>query len=202
MILLCLLRYKYYEHSLLYSEVFTTTLSCDMNFETFPYDYHECIINFKNWYGSEWRVQLQSPKIYMLDKNGKEIGGSKFNYTKSGRLNYNFNLESLPNSVYLENGLNWSLAQVKLNFERTEKSQAEIFSGYHTTTGLFAFLSLFSFFINIDAVPGTLFSYFLNCLPKHRIFLYSFREDHSFLSLEIGTNSNSCHNISIFYIIN
>ena len=99
----CLLRYSYYEHLLIFSEIFTTTLSCDMNFESFPYDYHECIINFKNWYGSAWRVQLQSPKIYMLDKNGLEIGGSEFNYTKSGRLNYNFNLKSLPKSVYLEN---------------------------------------------------------------------------------------------------
>ena len=158
--LFCLLRYKYYEHLSEYSEVFTTKLSCDMNFGSFPYDYHDCIINFKNWYGSEWRVQLQSPKISMLDKNGLEIGGSKFNYTKSGRLNYNFNLESLPNTVYLENGRNFSLAQVKLNFQRTEKSQAEIFSGYHTTTGVFAFLSLFSFFINPEVVPGT--NYFLS----------------------------------------
>ena len=136
-----------------------------MNFGSFPHDYHDCIINFKNWYGSEWRVQLQSPKISMLDKNGLEIGGSEFNYTKSGRLNYNFNLESLPNSVYLENGLNWSQARVKMNFERNVKSQAEIFSGYHTITGLFAFLSLISFFINLDAVPGNNFPCFLNFLP-------------------------------------
>ena len=163
--LFCLLRYKYYEHLLEYSEVFTTKLSCDMNFGSFPYDYHDCIINFKNWYGSEWRVQLQSPKISMLDKNGLEIGGSEFNYTKSGRLNYNFNLESLPDSVYLENGLNWSQARVKMNFERNVKSQTEIFSGYHTITGLFAFLSLISFFINLDAVPGNNFPCFLNCLP-------------------------------------
>ena len=91
----------------------------------------------------------------MLDKNGNEIGGSEFNYPESGRLDYNFNLKSLPNTVYWEKGNNYSLAQVKLNFRRTEKSQAEILSGYHTTTGIFAFLSLISFFINIDAVPGT-----------------------------------------------
>ena len=165
--LFCLLRYKYYEHLLEYSEVFTIKLSCDMNFGSFPNDYHDCIINFKNWYGSEWRVQLQSPKISMLDKSGVEIGGSEFNYTKSGRLNYNFNLESLPNSVYLENGLNWSQARVKMNFERNVKSQIEIFSGYHTITGLFAFLSLISFFINLDAVPGNNFPCFLNFLPLY-----------------------------------
>ena len=134
-----------------------------MNFENFPYDFHECIMNFKNWEGSYWRVELQSPKIHMLDKNGREVGGSELNYAKyanSGRLDYNFNLKSLPNTLYMEKGKNYSLSQVKLNFERTDKSRAEIFSGYHTTTGIFAFLSLVSFFINLDAVPGKPFSIF------------------------------------------
>ena len=111
-------------------------MSCQLNFEAFPYDFHECIINFKNWYGSAWRVKLQSPKIYTIDKYGKEIGGSEFNFDKSSRLDYNFNLKSLPNTEYTENGYNYSLAQVKLNFKRTEKSQAEIFSGYHSIQGL------------------------------------------------------------------
>jgi hypothetical protein len=134
-----------------------------MNFENFPYDFHECIMNFKNWEGSYWRVELQSPKIHMLDKNGREVGGSELNYAKytnSSRLDYNFNLKSLPNTLYMEKGKNYSLSQVKLNFERTDKSRAEIFSGYHTTTGIFAFLSLVSFFINLDAVPGKPFSIF------------------------------------------
>ena len=103
---------------------------------------------------------MQSPKIYTIDKYGKEIGGSEFNFDKSSRLDYNFNLKSLPNTEYTENGYNYSLAQVKLNFKRTEKSQAEIFSGYHTPTGIFAILSLVSFFINPDAVPGTYFLFF------------------------------------------
>ena len=99
----------------------------------------------------------------MLDKNGREVGGSELNYAKytnSSRLDYNFNLKSLPNTLYMEKGKNYSLSQVKLNFERTDKSRAEIFSGYHTTTGIFAFLSLVSFFINLDAVPGKPFSIF------------------------------------------
>ena len=31
---------------------------------------------------------------------------------------------------------------------------------------------------------------------------YSFRRNYSFLNLEIVANSNSCHNISIFYLVN
>ena len=101
-----------------------------------------------------FRLVLNSPKIYTVDSNGKEIGGSEFNFPNNGRLDYNFNLKSLPSSDFLENGLRYSLAQVKLNFTRTEKSQAEIFSGFHITTGVFAFLSLISFFIHPDIVPG------------------------------------------------
>ena len=37
---------------------------------------------------------------------------------------------------------------------------------------------------------------------EYRISSYSFRRNYSFLNLEIAANSNSCHNISIFYLIN
>ena len=37
---------------------------------------------------------------------------------------------------------------------------------------------------------------------KYRISSYSFLRNYSFLNLEIVANSNSCRNISIFYLIN
>ena len=37
---------------------------------------------------------------------------------------------------------------------------------------------------------------------RYHISSYSFRENYSFLNLEILANSNSCSNISIFYLIN
>ena len=45
-------------------------------------------------------------------------------------------------------------------------------------------------------IVSTLFFY------KYHISSYSFRGNYSFLNLEIGANSNSCRNISIFYLIN
>jgi hypothetical protein len=42
----------------------------------------------------------------------------------------------------------------------------------------------------------------LNFSDLYRISSYSFRGNYSFLSLEIVANSNSCCNISIFYLIN
>ena len=47
-----------------------------------------------------------------------------------------------------------ALVQVKLEFERTKRSRNRIFTGYHVTTAIFAILSLLSFSIQTDTVPG------------------------------------------------
>ena len=46
------------------------------------------------------------------------------------------------------------------------------------------------------------FKTILLCLSLYRISSYSFLENYSLLNLEIVANSNSCRNISIFYLIN
>ena len=57
---------------------------------------------------------------------------------------------SLPSSVYVENGFEYSIARVKMDFKRTDRSRSEIFSRYHGQTGTFSLLSLISFSINQD----------------------------------------------------
>ena len=46
------------------------------------------------------------------------------------------------------------MTQVKIDFHRSEKSRKKIFGGYHVTTATFSLLSLISFFIHPDVVPG------------------------------------------------
>ena len=57
-------------------------------------------------------------------------------------------------SMFLDDGNEYSQTQIKMTFKRTEKSRTKIFGGYHATTAIFALLSLLSFFIQPDAVPG------------------------------------------------
>ena len=57
-------------------------------------------------------------------------------------------------SMFLDDGNEYSQTQIKMTFKRTGKSRTKIFGGYHATTAIFALLSLLSFFIQPDAVPG------------------------------------------------
>ena len=139
-----------------YSEQFFTEISCDQVFNDFPFDLHSCTLDIKNWIGWNAVVQLNSPKIfnYTLDQNGNEIGGSEITYTNSNRLDYDFEFKSLPSDVFFENGYNYSKAVIEINFNRTNTSRKKIFNNFYISCGTFAGLSLVSFFIKPDVVPG------------------------------------------------
>ena len=149
--------YSYLKQKLRYSVVFTVKIACSLDFQTYPFDSHTCLMNVNNWLGKDTRITFGNPKIYTNDgfyTEGKEIGGKEFELETDGRLDYNFKFESLPSSTFIDSGYEYALAQVKIDFERTNKSRAEIFGGYHATTAIFAMLSLLSFFIQPSAVPG------------------------------------------------
>ena len=72
----------------------------------------------------------------------------------SERLDYNFIFKPLEPTFYYDDGYTYSMAQLELSFSRTEKSKNQIFGGYYAGTLTFASLSLVSFFIHPDMVPG------------------------------------------------
>ena len=69
-------------------------------------------------------------------------------------MNYDFDFKVLPSSSFSDSGFDYALAQVQIDLERTDKSRRKIFGGYHATTAVFAILSLVSFFIQPEVVPG------------------------------------------------
>ena len=147
--------YFYPKKMVKYTMILTPKISCNLDFHAFPFDSHECTLDLKNWISTSYRISLNSPKIYTNDNNGKEIGGQELKITKNhGKLDYNFGFKTLPSSVYVDGGYEYSLAQVKMFFQRTEKSRLKIFGGYHLTTTIFALLSLLSFSIQLDIVAG------------------------------------------------
>ena len=146
--------YSYPTKYLRYSVIFVTKVSCKLDFQTFPFDNHECDLILKNWVGGSYRIVLKSPSIYGLDENGQEVEGKYFNITGNNRLNYKFRFESLPTTEFQDDGHKYSETRIKMIFERTEKSRTKIFGGYHATTAIFSILSLISFFIHPEVVPG------------------------------------------------
>ena len=148
--------YNYLSNTLRYSVIFVAKVSCKLDFQSFPFDNHECDLLLRNWNGASYWIVLKSPTIYGLDDNGNDIEGKHFNITMTGnnKLDYRFWFESLPTTEYQDNGLKYSETGIKMIFERTQKSQIKIFGGYHETTAIFSILSLISFFIQPEVVPG------------------------------------------------
>ena len=100
-------------------------------------------------------MRLNIPKIWTTDlKTGHEIGGQNFTVENDNRLSFNFKFETLGSKTYTVNNFDYSMVQVRMNMTRTEKNRNKIFGGYHLTTGIFAILSLISYFIPPDSVPG------------------------------------------------
>ena len=70
------------------------------------------------------------------------------------RMKYHFTFETLNSTSYPNNGYPYSMAEIRMNLTRTDKSRQKIFGSYHASTGIFAGLSLVSYFIPPDIVPG------------------------------------------------
>ena len=72
----------------------------------------------------------------------------------NGRLKYDFDFKALPPSAFSDFGHDYSNSKLEIKFGRTEKSRSKIFGGYYMESEIFAMLSLISFFIHSDSVPG------------------------------------------------
>ena len=143
--------YHYPDNRVHYATVMTTTISCPMNFETFPFDTHECTMDLKNWIGKNSRVELNTPIILTNDENDNEIGGKDFELGVRSGMNYDFFFKALPPTTFVDDGHQYSMVQIKINFDRTAKSRNKVFSAYHAQTTTLSLLSLLSYFTPPEA---------------------------------------------------
>lgn len=122
-----------------------------MNFQSFPFDSHHCILYLKNWIGSTRRVILNPPILLTNYEDGNNHEVDEITLTGG---NYDFNFKTLPTLNFKDGGDGGSMALVEINFKRTSASQNQVFGGYYVHTATFAALSLLSYFINQSVVPG------------------------------------------------
>ena len=135
------------------------------------------ILDIKNWIGWSEVVILNSPNIRTITEDGKEIGDKIINKTNPG-LKFDFKFESMPSKDFPVNGYPYSMTQIKMNLTRTEQSRKKIFGSYHASTGIFAIISLISFFIPPDVVPGrmglliTLYLILINAYREYTVIFF------------------------------
>ena len=132
-----------------YSEEIKLTFFCKFHFNDFPFDYHECSLEYgDDLYGTNG-IKLNTANIYYhgretsFDDDPIVISDSPFPYE--------FQLESIPMfEKHYEGHGNYSYTGIIFKMRRN--SLGQLLSGYYYPTGSFAILSLISFLIPPDQV--------------------------------------------------
>ena len=135
-----------------YQEYLQLSLSCGMDFQHYPYDSHECIMSLTNVIGNLALVTLQSPLIYAGNVTQNSTGKS---YTaQKDKLQFDVWVEPLNSTIISAFGTNYSTAQVKFHLKRKSTIISNLLSSYYAPTSVLAFMSLISFSIDPNVVPG------------------------------------------------
>ena len=136
-------------HKLDYGEEFQLTLSCYFHFEKFPFDFHECPIQFGTY--------VLSTKALTFDKITVSYGET---VTEEGKESIFINGLALPFQFELvanktikqkvSSNLNYTFPGIIIKMRRN--SLGRLLTGFYCPTASFALLSMISFLINPDVV--------------------------------------------------
>ena len=134
--------------------LYRTQVVCEMDFSTFPFDSHTCYWKFRSYYEN---MNTEILKIsHLQDEEDATIATKDKPIEKQTKL--------LPFDVKIslgeEGGFdsigseNKSTISVQFKFTRSTEGRQNLITGYYIPTGLFATLSLISYLIKPEIVPG------------------------------------------------
>ena len=125
--------------------------SCQMHFGGYPYDTHKCVIGLSNSIGTSDLVTLNPPKLYPRQQT-KQNGS--FLHLSDNNVQFDITFRSLPSSTTQEFSNNYSLAQFEITLSRKPDAARQLLPSYFVPTLIFSVLSLISFCIRLEQVPG------------------------------------------------
>ena len=131
-------------------ETFQLTFSCNFDFSEFPFDSHDCPIEYGSSFFSLKEMRLNQTEA-VFGNISTYVGGDPITLDKLP-FPFEFQLVVQPTfektSVY--RGLTFSYTRVVLKMRR--KSPGQLLCGYFYPTAAFALLSMLSFLIKPDVV--------------------------------------------------
>ena len=145
----------WYKHpqSLFLQTMERLTLACQMTFSSYPFDSHSCSINLANFIGKSSLVVMNPLKVYSRNESGQSNAGNKL-VVHDQKLRFDMTLTPTESITNEEFGYNYSWAQVDILLQRKSKESKYLWGSYFASTLIFAVLSLASFCIQVDMVPG------------------------------------------------
>ena len=134
--------------------LYRTQVTCEMDFSNFPFDSHTCLWKFRSYYENNKTEVL---KISQIQNEKDSKLATKDEPIKEQTKLLPFEIEISPGEdgkSELVGGEYKSIAFVQFKFTRGNEGREKLITGYYIPTGLFATLSLISYLIKPEIVPG------------------------------------------------
>ena len=145
-------------HNFKYSEDFRMKILCPMSFTDFPFDKQVCLCAIRSLSDTINQVRMNAPTVI-----GSENTKIRYNDTPTlehwSNLPFEVLIKPLESTFEVEDGKNFSTAQVEIQLIRTTDGLFGLVGSYYAPTATFAALSLGSFFIKPEIVRN-------KCLQK------------------------------------
>lgn len=139
-------------HHLEYEETLKVTIFCSFDFAHFPFDSHFCDFQF-GLNGNAERSSKLSPTQIKAQKSQTRFGQEPI-YFSNSRLPFDMQLSGIEPYSITSSGYNYSHAGMRVYFERNKLGL--LIGGFYGPTAIFAALSLISYCISPEIVPGRL----------------------------------------------
>ena len=143
---------KIFEESLeevSWMQSYTVSISCGMDFSTYPFDDHECYLKLWHIGGISEFVLLDEPEIVI---DNEEVIWQ--------RSSFDISFESIESSIKTIQSSkisfteSYSLARIKMNLKRKHQELRTVFIEFIFPSFTYSILSLISYFIYVESVPG------------------------------------------------
>ena len=143
--------YQFSPHMMHYSEIVTATVFCELDFKHFPFDSHECPIEYGDAASSKEQMRFNITQGVFGNMSTK-IGVEPI-IIDNLPFPFEFKLVVMPTfelrNIYM---ISYSYTGIALKMQR--KSLGQLLCGYFYPTTAFALLSMISFLIKPDIVSS------------------------------------------------
>ena len=134
--------------------LYRNRITCEMDFSSFPFDSHTCLWKFRSYYEN---AKTEVIKIsYIQDEKDAKLATKDEPIMKQTKL-LPFDIEISPGEDGKSESVGGeykSITCVQFKFTRTNEGRKKLITGYYIPTGLFTSLSLISYLIKPEIVPG------------------------------------------------
>ena len=142
------------ENKLQYDEALRVTISCSFNFHNYPFDESYCSLKFGIPSIDVALNLLQFEPIQILQTNSTYTEKTKFKLENSNNNHLPYDIWIEVKSPFSHYNVGFESPFTGIDFVLKRNTISLLIGGYFVPTSIFALLSMISYFISPEVVPG------------------------------------------------